>query len=822
MNHAPLESTAHPTKRLQRQIQRFDSNPSNLIFFARKGKGLTVTIECPKCSTKNPPDSNFCKKCGTELAPPSITKTLQTPLASPGKTIAGKYKILTELGRGGMGVVYKAKDTRLKRTVALKFLPSELTKDKEAKKRFIQEAQATAALEHPNICIVHEVDEADGQTFIAMSYTEGKSLKDKLREGPLDIDEAKDITLQVAEGLKEAHEKGIVHRDIKPANIMLTKKGQAKITDFGLAKLSWGVDLTKTSTIMGTVAYMSPEQAKGEDVDHQSDIWSLGAMLYEMLTGERPFKKTHEQALIYSILNDDPQPTSSLRPDIPGSVEQVIEKALAKNVDDRYKNVNELIQDLKQSASITFPEAEKSIVVLPFENLSPDPEQEYFCDGMTEEIISDLSQIHDLLVISRSSAMTYKGITKKIKEIEKELNVQYILEGSVRKAGNNLRITAQLIDAINDTHLWANKYSGTLDDVFAIQEKVSRSIVDALTMKLSPEEAQRLTKRPIKNIQAYECYLRARQDIYTFAKEGLDRAARYLQDGLEIIGENAVILAGMGYVYSQYVNIGLEHEEYVNKAEKYAMKALDLEPESSEAHFVLGFLNLLFHGEPKKAIYHFKQALAISPDDPDVLFWLTAGYGTNWGKPKEARHSYNRLLKVDPLNSFAYCGWIIDVMEGQLDLPVDYLTRWFRKEPQLPVALFFCVQFLAYCNHFKEASELVSKNARLDMNDVFTKLSLFVKYAIEGDIKRIKKLLTADFVKTTRRDAQNSYFVTGLFALSGMKDEAFDWLENSVDRGFINYPFISEYDPFLKNMRGEERFKKLMERVKHEWEHFEV
>jgi tetratricopeptide (TPR) repeat protein len=342
-------------------------------------------------------------------------------------------------------------------------------------------------------------------------------------------------------------------------------------------------------------------------------------------------------------------------------------------------------------------------------------------------------------------------------------------------------------------------------------------------MKLSPEEDRKLAKRPIKNMQAYECYLRARQDIYKFTKEGLDRAVRYLQDGLEIIGENAAIYAGLGYAFAQYVNIGLEHEEYVSKAEDYARKALALDPESLGGHFVLSFNSLLFYGKPKEAIHHAKQAIAIYPDDPDVLFWLTAGYGTNWGKPKEARQTYDRLLKVDPLNPLAYCGWLLDVMaEGRLDLSIDYLTQWFQKVPELPVAQFFTAQFLAYCHHFKEASALVSENARPDMENVFTKLSLFVKYAIEGDKKRINELLTPDFVKTTRRDAQNSYFVTGLFALAGMKDEAFEWLENSVDRGFINYPFISKYDPFLKDIRGEECFKKLMKRVKHKWENFEA
>jgi serine/threonine protein kinase len=360
---------------------------------------------------------NFCGECGTHLGPAKdtfITKTLQRPQAILEKTIAGRYKVLDELGRGGMGVVYKAKDMRLDRTVALKFLPPELTGDEEARRRFIQEAKAAAALEHPNICTVYEVDEADGRNFISMSYIEGQSLKDKLKEGPMDVDEAEDIVLQVAEGLKEAHEKGIVHRDIKPANIMLTEKGQAKITDFGLAKLSWGTDLTKPATIIGTVAYMSPEQARGEEVDHRTDIWSLGAMLYEMLSGERPFQKSQEQALIYAILNDKPTPLFLLRSDIPTHIEHVIEKALAKKAGERCQNIGELISDLRESPLMTFAKAEKSIVVLPFDDLSPARDQEYFSDGLTEEVISDLSGISALRVISRSSAMTFKGTKKTV------------------------------------------------------------------------------------------------------------------------------------------------------------------------------------------------------------------------------------------------------------------------------------------------------------------------------------------------------------------------------------------------------------------------
>jgi serine/threonine protein kinase len=391
-------------------------------------------VKCPKCQHENPDDTLYCGKCAAPLKSAeeiSITKTLTTPTErlQKGKTIAGKYKILEELGRGGMGVVFKAKDKRLDRSVALKFLPPELTRDDDAKKRFIQEAKAAAALNHPNITIIHEIDEDEDRTFIVMEFIQGQTLKEKIERQPLEIDDAVKIVTQVAEGLGEAHNKGIVHRDIKPANIMLTDKGIAKIMDFGIAKLKTGKDLTKASTLIGTIAYMSPEQARGEEVDHLTDIWSLGAMLYEMLTGKRPFEKDQDHALIYSILNDEPSAPTEIRTDIPSHIEGVIFKALEKETRTRYQSIQELMKDLKKSAPITFIKAEKSIVVLPFDDMSPNRDNEYFSDGLTEEIISDLSSIQSLRVISRTSAMMLKGTRKSMKTISRELDVQYVLEG---------------------------------------------------------------------------------------------------------------------------------------------------------------------------------------------------------------------------------------------------------------------------------------------------------------------------------------------------------------------------------------------------------
>jgi serine/threonine protein kinase len=778
-------------------------------------------MKCPNCSTKNPSDSKFCNECGTELAPVSVTKTLQTPPTSPGKTISGKYKILSELGRGGMGVVYKAKDTRLKRTVALKFLPAELTKDKEAKKRFIQEAQAAAALEHPNICTVYEVDEADGQTYIAMSYIEGKSLRDKLKEGPLDIDEAKDIVLQVAEGLKEAHEKGIVHRDIKPANIMLTKKGQAKITDFGLAKLSWGVDLTKTSKVMGTVAYMSPEQARGEEIDHRTDIWSLGAMLYEMISGDRPFQKGQEQALIYAILNDKPAPLSLLRSDVPTHIEQVIDKALAKKATERYQDIQELIQDMK--LYISFPKVEKSIVVLPFENLSPDPEQEYFCDGMTEEITSDLSKIHSLRVISRNSAMMFKGTRKSTKTIGKELDVQYVLEGSVRKAGNNLRITAQLIEAASDAHLWAEKFGGTLDDVFDIQEKVSRSIVDELKLKLSPTEIDKLAERSIENVQVYDFYLRARQDYLTLKEEGMDRAVKILENGLNTIGDNATLYMGLADVHYWYYEMNYKHDETtLQKAWEYSEKALSIEPDSAMGYYLLGRYEK-FHGDAKKACQHINRAVSLDPNIVSILeqaVWMNALY---MGKPDIAKPLAKRLLEIDPLTPINYCAAsFVPWVEGRFDLMEDLCTKWYTMGPDDPLAALWYAWPLVWNNKRDEALKFINDTIEKRPFLIEIDYMRFLKFALEGNKSKALESLSEESINYSWDDLDGSWVTSDFYALIDEREQAIDWIEHIVDKGFINYPLFSKHDPFLKNIRGEPRFKKLMERVKHEWENFEV
>ena len=695
-----------------------------------------------------------------------------------GKTIS-HYRILDEIGSGGMAIVYKAEDINLKRIVALKFLPPQLTVNKETRKKFITEAQSASSLDHPNICTIYEIGKSeDDQMFIAMGFYEGETLQEKIdhcsledhidveahrdppaREG-IPVVDAVNITIQIAEGLGKAHEKGIIHRDIKPANIMITDDGVAKILDFGLAKLSGHTTLTKTGTMLGTAVYMSPEQASGEKVDQRTDIWSVGIILYEMLSGYPPFQGDNEQAMVYAILNKDPKPITAYQKDIPDYIEKVIYKALVKDLENRYQNVQELIKDLKAKSApdIELPAKENSIVVLPFKDFSEKKENEYFSDGLTEEIITDLSQVKNLLVISRSSAMTFKDTKKKVTEIGKELNVQNVLEGSVRKEGNNVRITAQLIEAKNDTHLWAEKYSGTMDDIFDIQEKVSRSIVNALALKLSPEEEQKIAKRPIKNLQAYECYLRARQESWLFTPDALGRAIQYLQNGLDIIGENALLYAGMGYVYSQCVNLGLEMETNIVRAREYAEKALQLDPESSEAHLVIGLLTQIMGGNERKAIKHFTKALASNPGDPHTMLWLTVSL-LNVGKAEEPRLLADKLLQVDPLTPMSRGSFgVMCLYEGRIAEAVDGIYNWFRLEPQNPAALYFYTLALVYAGRLKEASEIIDQHVHAKWPDTFTKQSLLIKYALEKDTKKIEKLVTGYFEKTLGSDTQDGYF----------------------------------------------------------------
>jgi non-specific serine/threonine protein kinase len=481
-----------------------------------------------------------------------------------------------------------------------------------------------------------------------------------------------------------------------------------------------------------------------------------------------------------------------------------------------------LIQKPTEPSSPASGPPEKSIVVLPFSDLSPQKDQEYFCDGMTEEIITDLSHVHALRVISRNSAMMLKGTPKDTGTIGRELNVQYVLEGSLRKAGNDLKITAQLIDAFNDAHLWAEKYSGTLDDVFAIQEKVSRSIVDALKLKLTPEERQGIIARPIDNVAAYDLHIRARHEMSRETEVGLEQALQLIKKGLEIIGENEIFLADEGQIYCLYMDWGIKKEQNLFvKAEECIQKVFALNPASAYGHFLRGMIRRK-KGATQEAVREFKLSLTIDPNHPDSMAWLSWVYAHS-GKVVAARPLISRLLEIDPLTPINYF-WAgaVELMDGKFELGIEEFNKGHQLDKGNPAIRYSIAIGLAYARRYEEAYKLFDQIEQEFSKTVWARLGLFSKFSLQNKKSEALQTVTEELKSLVKGEEMYTIFMAESYALINEKNEAIDWIENGVKSGFINYPFLIEYDPFLANIRSEPRFQKLMERVKKEREVFEV
>jgi TolB-like protein len=708
------------------------------------------------------------------------------------------------------------------------------------------------------------------KTFISMAYVEGQSLRKKLESGPLELDEALRIATQVAQGLQIAHKKGVVHRDIKSANIMVTEDNQAKIMDFGLARMAGGTLITQEGTAMGTIAYMSPEQAQGEEVDHRTDIWSLGVVLYEMFGGQLPFKGEQDQAVVYSILNDKPKPITELRSEIPVSIGQVVDKALEKNPDKRYQQIDELLDDLKSISAGIVPdeikvrlrkaklrrrkrtilyagaavlivilavialslftgraEALDSIAVLPFENVNADSNTDYLCDGIAETIINKLSQLSAFksgskTVINRASAFTYKGKTVDPKKVGQELGVKAVLLTRLVRQGDRLTVSPTLVRAEDGGQLWGERYDRKFGDIQAIEENIENSIVQALGLKLTEIDRQAIAAREINNAAAYEYYLKARQEIERYREDAVDRAIEYLQSGFALVGDNALLYSAMAYAYYQFAYLGVREEDSVAKAEEYANKALALDASSPTALVVLGLLGADSPGKQKESLRYLKKALSLSPNDPVALTWLATLYCQPLGKITEGLQLTERLARVDPLNLIVYnlraaAYW----HDGRFDLALEQVSEGYQLDSANPGTAALYATILIRNRKIDEASSVIDQMVQTFRDSIFTKIALVDKYAFLNDRTNLFKIMTLDFQESMKMGGLASSMLASALALIGEKEEALDWLENAVNRGFINYPFLAEKDPWLGSIRGEARFKKLLERVKYEWEHFE-
>lgn len=741
-----------------------------------------------------------------------------------GDTIS-HYQILEKIGSGGMGEVYLAEDTKLRRKVALKFLPLEYSSKSELKARFLREARAAAALNHPNITTIHEIDEREGRTYIVMEYVRGQTLSQLIRGRSLPVEQATEFIVAVADALSLAHRKGIIHRDVKPGNIMVSSEDRLqagrriKVMDFGLAKLQGAVQLTVTATRMGTLAYMSPEQARGETVDHRTDIFSLGAVLYEMLAGSAPFTGEHEAAVLYNVVNQEPVPISRKRADVPRDLERIVGKTLAKDPKQRYQSMAELLADLAsyqyrpQTLAERGGSGRKSIAVLPFEDISPGKQNEYLADGMTEELITALSQNRQLRVIARTSVMQYKGQAKDVREIAGELGILYLLEGSVRRYEDDLRVTAQLVDTSDGSHLWASKFDGVLKDIFSFQETVANQVAAALKVELGEAQGEPgIKSRPAT--KAYEYYLQGKLLLDAPTVENLDHSELMLKRALQLSPQYAAAHGSLACCYLWNIDAGLRpNPEYLSKAEQCAHKAVSIDEDQPDANFASANLALK-RGQVEKAFDGFSRVLKAEPNHGHARLWraILLYYSSYF---EEALKEADVLLATDPFSPMAH--WLrstIRLHQGMFDAAV---AEYEQVVAEIPSKLVWLALSYRYADRMDEAWKAARRAKELDPDGILWQMAFAFLEGAEGKGKEILNYVDEgvrgygwDFIITV-------YWVASFYAMASEIDEAFRWLERGIALGSRNHRWF-EIDPNLQNLRGHPRYAEILGKARSEAE----